>query len=156
MAKDGADSKLPLKLLLAMCYTTFPRKNFLIVSLVLLTQFSMAQRQMENLGRGVVAVRNEIGNVFVSWRQLATDPDGSAFNIYRSSANNKWIKLNRQSITSVTHFIDTTATSNTGYSYLVKPDANGKEQGGGKFILQPGNAPYFSIPLQTPTGYAPN
>lgn len=33
-------------------------------------------RQMEALGRGVVAVRRGEGQVFVGWRLLATDPDG--------------------------------------------------------------------------------
>ena len=32
-----------------------------------------AQRQMEKLGRGVVAVRNGSDSVFVSWRILGTE-----------------------------------------------------------------------------------
>jgi rhamnogalacturonan endolyase len=44
-----------------------------------------AQRQMENLGRGVVALHQPDGKVFVSWRLLGTDPDGVAFNLYRKS-----------------------------------------------------------------------
>jgi|GEM_PF-6489618 len=42
-------------------------------------------RQMENLGRGVVAVRDG-SNVFISWRLLALDPSGIGFNVYRSAA----------------------------------------------------------------------
>ena len=44
-----------------------------------------AARQMEHLGRGVVAVNQGEGRVFVSWRWLATDPDDIAFNVYRSA-----------------------------------------------------------------------
>jgi rhamnogalacturonan endolyase len=44
-----------------------------------------AQAQMENLGRGVVAIHEPDGRVFVSWRLLATDPEGVAFNLYRKS-----------------------------------------------------------------------
>ncbi|MFM9279661.1 rhamnogalacturonan lyase family protein [Paenibacillus jiagnxiensis] len=39
-------------------------------------------RMMENLGRGVVAVRDG-SNVFISWRLLALDPSDIGFNIYR-------------------------------------------------------------------------
>ena len=42
-------------------------------------------RQMEHLGRGVVAIHQGEGKVFVSWRLLGTDPDGIAFNVYRTS-----------------------------------------------------------------------
>ena len=47
---------------------------------------AMAQRQMEQLGRGVVAIHQGDGRVFVSWRLLATDPAGTAFNLYRTTA----------------------------------------------------------------------
>src|SRR5688572_11241097 len=38
-----------------------------------------AARPMENLGRGVVAVRSSNTNVLVSWRLLGLDPDGIGF-----------------------------------------------------------------------------
>jgi rhamnogalacturonan endolyase len=41
---------------------------------------------MENLGRGVVAVRSTTTEVFVSWRVLGTDPPDTAFNLYRPSS----------------------------------------------------------------------
>ncbi|MFT3780548.1 MAG: rhamnogalacturonan lyase [Nibricoccus sp.] len=45
-----------------------------------------AARVMEELGRGVVAVQEADGKVFVSWRLLATDPENIAFNLYRATA----------------------------------------------------------------------
>ena len=44
-----------------------------------------AARQMENLGRRIVASRRQDGSVFVSWRLLATDNDLIAFNLYRAT-----------------------------------------------------------------------
>jgi rhamnogalacturonan endolyase len=44
-----------------------------------------AQHQLEALGRGVVAIHQPDGRVFVSWRLLGTDPDKVAFNLYRKS-----------------------------------------------------------------------
>lgn len=47
--------------------------------------FAHGQRHMENLGRGVVAIPQPDGKVFVSWRVLGTDPDNLAFNLYRKA-----------------------------------------------------------------------
>lgn len=44
-----------------------------------------ALRHMEHLDRGVVAIHQPDGRVVVSWRLLATDPEGVAFNLYRKS-----------------------------------------------------------------------
>ena len=41
-------------------------------------------RQMERLGRGVVAI-NCGDHVFVSWRLLGTEPQDTAFNVYRQA-----------------------------------------------------------------------
>ena len=47
-----------------------------------------AQRQMENLKRGVVAVSQPDNKVFVSWRLFGTDPEDIAFNVYRIADDN--------------------------------------------------------------------
>jgi rhamnogalacturonan endolyase len=40
---------------------------------VVMAGSALAQRQMEYLGRGVVAVNQGDGKVFASWRMLGTD-----------------------------------------------------------------------------------
>lgn len=40
------------------------------------------QRQMEKLGRGVVAINQSGGKVYVGWRLLGTDRRDIAFNVY--------------------------------------------------------------------------
>ena len=40
---------------------------------------------MEKLDRGLVAVQQSDGKVFLSWRLLASDPAGVAFNVYRET-----------------------------------------------------------------------
>lgn len=119
-------------------------------------------RQMENLGRGVVAVN--LGgargdNVFVGWRMLGTDPNDIAFNIYRSSAEEEPVKLNDQPITQSTNYIDTNVDISRSNSYFVKPVIDGNELRAGTAFTLPENAPrrqYISIDLQTPYGYTPN
>ena len=44
-------------------------------------------RQMEALGRGLVAINLGEGKIFVSWRLLGTDPEDIAFNLYRRSGD---------------------------------------------------------------------
>src|SRR5205085_4477340 len=116
------------------------RKYFCFLSLLLLFIVNgFSQRQMEMLDRGVVAVRNKEGKVFVGWRLLGTESKTLAFNVYRS-LNGKIQKLNRQPIADVTHFIDNTTDTTKTVSYFVKAIEKGKEAAASKsFILKPGN-----------------
>ena len=54
-----------------------------LIMLVLLPASAHAQRQMENLTRGIVAVKQSGGGVYVGWRLFGTDPETLAFNVYR-------------------------------------------------------------------------
>jgi rhamnogalacturonan endolyase len=115
-----------------------------------------AQRQMEALGRGVIAMRTANG-VFVSWRLLGNDPAGIAFNLFRSTANGKPVQLNKQPLTAGTNFTDETADTTKDNNYVVTPvSGTTTAKGGNSFLLKAGAAPYLSIHLQTPAGYAPN
>src|SRR5665648_917246 len=67
---------------------------------------TFAQRQMENLDRGIVAVRTPGDSAFISWRLLGTEPEEIAFNLYRKSGNEKPVKLNKTPITESTNFQD--------------------------------------------------
>jgi len=130
-----------------------------ILSLSLIASAANAQRQMENLGRGVVAVNQGGGKVWVGWRLLGTDPDRIAFNLYRSTVARTAVKLNDKPLTGPTNLVDTKADLTKSNAYFVRPVLNGREQrGGGSFTLA-ANLParqYLSIPLETPEGYSPN
>jgi rhamnogalacturonan endolyase len=118
-----------------------------------------AQRMMEHLSRGIVAVNQGGGKVFISWRLLATDPDDVAFNIYRTTGNAHMIKLNTKPIVESTNYVDEKADTSRQNSYTVKTVVKGKETEESKAFIIPANAPvrqYLSIPLQTPAGYRPN
>lgn len=118
---------------------------------------AFAQRQMEYLDRGVSAVRNTEGKVFISWRLLATDDANTGFNLYRIIEKDREQKLNKKPITLVTHFIDDITDTTKNIRYFVRTVKNGKEAiSSAAFTLPKGNRPYFSIPLQGPAGYAPN
>ncbi|HEY5748588.1 MAG TPA: hypothetical protein VIU12_21105, partial [Chryseolinea sp.] len=55
---------------------------FVIVS-VCASPYRLPKRQMEYLDRGLVAVPDGKGNVFVSWRWLVTDDDAKTFELFR-------------------------------------------------------------------------
>ncbi|MBN2182597.1 MAG: rhamnogalacturonan lyase [Sedimentisphaerales bacterium] len=116
-------------------------------------------RQMEKLTRGVIAINQGQGRVYVGWRMFGTDPDDIAFNLYRSTGGGEAAKLNEKPITQSTNFVDEKIDPSKPNSYFVRAVMNGKEsEASAPFTLQ-ANAPiqqYVKIPLQTPDGYTPN
>lgn len=136
-------------------------KMFIIalVSILFVVTGAGAQRQMEYLGRGVVAVNQGGGKVYIGWRMLGTDPEDIAFNLYRSIGGAKPVKLNKELLTESTNFVDNTACPNQPNSYFVRPIVKGEELEPSAFFTLPANAPvreYISIALQTPAGHRPS
>src|SRR5687768_7658027 len=110
---------------------------------------------MENLGRGVVAIRSTATEVVVSWRVLGTDPPDVAFNLYRSSAGADPVRLNGSPIDGATHYVDGTADLTQPNTYHVRPILFGLEQPPSAGFTVPAAAPiqaYLRVPLQVPPG----
>lgn len=127
--------------------------------LILLTNEGFSQRQMEDLGRGVVAINQGGGKVYIGWRMLGTDPDDIAFNLYRVTDGGRAVKLNSQPVTKTTDYVDTAVDTTKSNAYFVKPVFSGREaEASQPFVLKAKSSalPYLSIPLQTPQGYTPN
>ena len=125
----------------------------------LLVTTALAQRQMEALGRGVVAIRQDGGKVFVGWRLLGTDPDDIAFNVYRATGGAAPVKLNPEPLRNATNFVDGGATSKEALSYFVRPVQGSSELGASApYRLRANDSPrpYISIPLETLPGHTPN
>ena len=136
--------------------STLKKTGLFFCMLSIFSIVASAQRMMENLDRGVAAVRTTDGKVFVSWRLLGTEPNDLAFNLY-CTRNGKTEKLNKGPIEKVTGFVDDNTDTTISKTYFVKTVMKGKEGSASKsFTVQPGNRPFFSIALQTPNGYAPN
>jgi rhamnogalacturonan endolyase len=128
----------------------------IIVFLFIAGVHLQAQYKMEYLTRGVHAVSNGKGNVFVSWRLLGTEDNSLAFNLYRTT-NKKTVQLNKQPILTATSFTDESADTNVVNTYTVKAIINNKEEKAGSLYTLAANAkPYVSIPLKTPAGYSAN
>ena len=131
---------------------------FLIGTVFLALVAQADARQMENLGRGVVAIHQGEGKVYIGWRLLGTDPNDIAFNLYRTTGGQA-VKLNDQAITQSTNYFDSSVDLSKPNGYFVKPVVGGKEQEASAPFTLPANAPaqpYVAIALQTPEGYTPN
>jgi rhamnogalacturonan endolyase len=113
------------------------------VFLLGISLYAVAQRQMENLGRGLVAVRTSPGEVFISWRVLGTDPQDIAFNLYRGDT-----KVNDGPITGATNYTDPTEANAT---YTVRPVINGQEEAPSAPATV-WTEPFRRLPLQRPAG----
>ena len=107
------------------------------------TNYDFSKLKMENLGRGVIAVRQSPSEVFVTWRYLSSDPGKVAFDVYRDG-----VKLNAKPIKDVCYYVDSNSSSKAA-TYEVRPSAKGASAG--TFTL-PANAPqgYIPIALDTP------
>lgn len=120
----------------------------LVLLVALLTNFlsgsaAFAQKRMERLNRGLVAVRTSSSQVYVGWRLFGTDPANIAFNVYRGST-----KINSSPITNSTNVVDNTSSTGT---YTVRPVVNGAEQAASESASVWGQN-YLSIPMQVPPG----
>nr|WP_024994644.1 rhamnogalacturonan lyase [Phocaeicola paurosaccharolyticus] len=124
---------------------------FLLLGALSLNSFQisakMPTRQMEKLGRGVVAVRKSANQVFVTWRYLSADPMKISFNVYRNGK-----KVASVPASQGTYYLDSYGDISSA-DYQIKPVMKGKEltETCGKYTL-PANAPigYVDIPLVKP------
>lgn len=109
--------------------------------------YDYSKLQREKLGRGVVAIRETPSDVVVSWRYLSSDPENTAFNIYRNGK-----KLAEVAAHTGTFYRDT-YKGKKAVTYTVKPIVDGVETGNveGSYTL-PAQAPigYINIPLDVP------
>ncbi len=75
--------------------------RIILIAITLFVSSSFAQRYMEKLNRGFVAVPYTAGDsVFLSWRFLGTDPASIGFNVYKNN-----VKLNAELITITAHLV---------------------------------------------------
>jgi fibronectin-binding autotransporter adhesin len=129
----------------------------LIICLAFIPINFYAQRIVQDLDRGVVAIRTGTNSAFVSWRLFATEPSDTGFNLYRSSGGGTAVKLNASVLTAGTNFTDATLNSTVSNEYFVKAVSNGVEQAASRSFIMAENTPirsYMSIPLrQDRVGY---
>jgi rhamnogalacturonan endolyase len=128
------------------------RNALIAVSLIIFSSGVIAQPgydysklKREKLGRGVVAIKKEEQNNFISWRYLTSDPVNVAFNVYKNGN-----RINKEPVGTATCFEDRSLTKGPS-KYEVRAIIDGKEQAGQSYSL-PADAPVgcINIPLDVP------
>jgi autotransporter-associated beta strand protein len=107
-------------------YSILSKVFLLVLCLFISFQPIMAQRKMEKLDRGVVAVRNSSNAYFVSWRLFATDAEDILFNLYAKKTGGSFAKLNTTPLANTNFQTSGTAVTN-GTELYVTPVINGME-----------------------------
>ena len=96
-------------------------RRFLTLLLLVIVSFTtlQAQRRMENLGRGLVAVTTTNG-VYLSWRLLGQEWYDVEYNVYRDG-----VKVNTEPLTT-SNYLDSSGSATS--TYAVAPVVRGVEQ----------------------------
>ncbi|WP_197231244.1 rhamnogalacturonan lyase [Novipirellula artificiosorum] len=124
---------------------------FLFLFAVVAASDIQAQRQMELLDRGVVAVKTD-DKVFISWRLFANEPQETTFNLYRLSSDGSSTRLNEQPLAAGTNFVDQQTVGSPNDRYFVNtigPDGEGKAS----TAVPIWRSGYAEIPIQVVEGY---
>lgn len=122
-----------------------------ILFLIALSVSVIAQRQIEELNRGLIAVYKGGTNAYLSWRLLAKDDWSIGFNVYRSTAGATAVKLNATPITNSTNYTDTNCDNTKQNEYFVRTVVDGVELETSEKFTMAANTPwrqFFPIPLQ--------
>ena len=110
-------------------------------------KYDFTKLQREELGRGVVAIRQSETETCLTWRYLSSDPVETAFNIYRDGQRVATVPAG-----AATMWVDKQAGGKAA-NYEVRPVVNGTETHNvdGKYSLAANaGVGYLNIPLQKP------
>ncbi|WP_308193846.1 fibronectin type III domain-containing protein [Microbacterium sp. SS28] len=102
---------------------------------------TVLQRQAEYLDRAPTAVQTDEG-VLVSWRFLGTDPDATAFHVYRDGT-----RITQAPITDSSNLLDETGTEASRY-FVTKVLGGVETTETDEFAVR--TASYLAVPLQKP------
>jgi rhamnogalacturonan endolyase len=129
--------------------------SLLTLCFVFVASSANAQRQMEKLQRGLIAMSQGSSQVYIGWRLYGTEANSTGFNIYCSTGGATAVKLNSSVITNSTNYVHTGADLTKSLAYYVKPVVSGVEGTASNTYTLPASAPvrqYMPITLQTISG----
>jgi len=95
---------------------------FLVVALA---QTSLPGEEAFN--RGLIAVVNDQGQVYLGWRLLKDDPPNVAFNVYRRTNGGSAVRVNAKPLTASTNLIDSGARTDAEHVWFVRALTGGRD-----------------------------
>jgi len=123
--------------------TTFLKKLFVLLFFLGISAQISAQRSVEKLNRGMVAIRLNTTQVYIGWRMLGTEPTDVSYNLYCND-----VKLAGSPFTTSTNY---THDSTTNGTYYVRAIINGIEEPTSETATVWANQ-YLDIAMQIPAG----
>ncbi|GAF02121.1 rhamnogalacturonan lyase [Saccharicrinis fermentans] len=117
--------------------------------------------QKEQLGRGLIAIQDENGDVFITWRYLPSDDVKRGFDVYRKTGSRRKVKLNEMPLLTSTFFRDKTVNTSVNNEYLITDSRTNRVLASYMLTPQKATTPYVSIPIRQFPGdslwsYSPN
>ena len=122
---------------------SFKKLSILLLFLFGISGQMHAQRTVEKLNRGLVAMRLNTNQVYVGWRMLGTEPTDVSYNLYCDG-----LKVAESPFTTSTNF---THNITTNGAYTVRAIINGIEEPDSETATVWAN-PYLDIAMQVPPG----
>lgn len=116
---------------------------FLVLILFGITTQTFAQRTVEKLNRGLVAMRLNSSQVYIGWRMLGTEPTSVSYNLYCND-----VKVDGSPFLTTTNYTHNITTDGT---YTVRAIINGVEEPVSETATVWANQ-YLDIPMQIPVG----
>lgn len=124
--------------------------NFFLKKAVLLLLFFIgitthiyAQRTVEKLNNGLIAMRLNANQVYVGWRMLGTEPTDVSYNLYCDD-----VKISDSPFVNTTNYTHNVTTNGV---YSVRAVINGIEENNSETAVVWAN-PYLDIAMQVPAG----
>ncbi|TDS15699.1 rhamnogalacturonan lyase [Sphingobacterium paludis] len=131
--------------------------HVLLLLLLGMVQTVNAQRLVEFLDRGLVALKTSEKSTFLSWRLLATDAFDKQFSVYRQYPGEQRVRLHKLPLSKGTNLQDNSADHGKDITYTLMEVQNEQEIEAASIHLLAKDPvrPYLEIPLRTPLGYTP-
>ncbi|HUT91844.1 MAG TPA: hypothetical protein VMY37_20285 [Thermoguttaceae bacterium] len=124
---------------------------FAVVAFMLFSSASLAQ-VAEKLDRGIVAVRQADGSMYVGWRLLESDPADVAFHVYRQTDQADTARrLTTEPVRESTNFVDKDLTKDSNSRYFLRPVTavgEGPPTAGVVPAGTPASQPHIAVRLQ--------
>ena len=143
--------EMPIKLDLKLMFAKFKKLHLLVFLAFFVVSNLFAQRQMEFLNRGLIAIQKADKKVYLGWRILASDADKTPFYIDKKEVGKQMVRLKKPLYAN--NYIDSITNSEHPCKYILSTLVAGKEQflDSIQFIPKKDYQSYLSIPLQIPT-----
>jgi len=129
------------------------KRSHTILALLAIAIAVAGAQAAEKIDRGVAALRNADGAVYVGWRLLAEDPPDAAFHVYRQAGAAAPERVTAKPVRESTNFVDEKAPKEGDLKYFVRP-VTGKDEGPPSPAVAvagtPPGASYIAVKLQGP------